>query len=1093
MRTCLVLLIFAASLSAQTKGTINGDITDSSGAAVPNATVKIRAVAIGVDRDASTNESGSFVVPYLPKGDYEVQVTASGFKSLVQSGVHLDTDQALTLRLQLEVGQISERVEVKSEIPPIEVSSGQVSHVLTASQIQNYALPGRNPYYMLGIMPGIVSRYGNFTTDFRGSSYSMGALMINGNRKDTNFVTLDGVNNGRVRDGVQVNNILGVDFIEEVNVYTSRYAPEFGRSTGGQINFITRRGTQDYHMSAYEFFLSDQFAANRFVLGDKPRTRFHNYGFTGGGPVYIPGKWNVEKSKLFFFVGYEARYLAGTNTKIGIVPSPLERSGNFSQSSRIPTDPTTGAPFANGIIPTNRISQLGQALQKLYPDPNYGGPGGNYIATENQPTDNGDFVFRTDYNIKQNWQLSVRGLHGAQNFTSPFDNVGNTIPLFPVYRFRRGNNLSVALTTTISPTLINEFTAGYSDYREDLILQGDGYQRQKWGINFPELFAGNNGNKIPVVNINGITGVTGSTQPSYARTPTFVFRDNLTKIAGSHNIKVGFYWEQMNMNELNQANDNGSFNFTSAASNPLNSGVPWANALLGNFDSYSESGAPAQTIYRAYAREFYAQDSWRLSKRFTLEYGLRYSLISPWSAKWNNMVAFMQQFWDPSKAPQVAANGSIVPNTGDPYNGLTLPGSGFPESAMGRVPAASDPAVQALFRGVPSGFNPLRTTNFQPRLSFAWDVFGNGKLAVRGGGGQFNGVTGIAYSGWYLGARPPLVQSATINNGFADNPGSGIPNNTRFPFDVGALPTDYKIPTVYSYSFGIQSAMPFKVVLDISYVGNTGRQLSYGRNLNYVSPEVQQANQGVDLRPFYPFRGLGGIDLVEPSATSQYNSMQLMVRRRFSDLNFSFAYTLGKNIGYGIEGIQRGPQDPRNIRPERSELEESRRHNVVITGTYTTPWFKNQRGFAGRILGGWSINAVTTWTTGRLYAPGLTGAPGQVANRPNVVGEWELSGDERTPFNYFNTAAFARPAAWTFGNSGKWVLRGPGTFDVSAFALKEVRILERALVQLRLEAFNALNHPYYTDLNTTLGASNFGQVAGVATQRYVQLGAKFMF
>jgi hypothetical protein len=443
----------------------------------------------------------------------------------------------------------------------------------------------------------------------------------------------------------------------------------------------------------------------------------------------------------------------------------------------------------------------------------------------------------------------------------------------------------------------------------------------------------------------------------------------------------------------------------------------------------------------------------------------------------------------------VAANGSIIPGTGDIYNGLTFPGSGFPDGTAARIPATGDPALQKLFRGVPSGFNPVRKTNFQPRLSFAWDMFGDGKMAIRAGAGAFNGTTGIAYSGWYLGgARAPFVQSASVSNGLADNPGSGIPNTTQFPINAGSLPTDYKIPTLYHYSFGIQRQLSFQTVLDLSYVGNTGRHLSFGRELNYLTPEVFAAHQGVDTRQFLPYRGLGSLYIVEPSATSQYNSLQVLVKRRTrSGLSYSFAYTLSKTIGYGNEGVAGGAQDPRNLRPERSELEESRRHNVVATHTYDVPWFKSQKGPLGRALGGWSVNGLWTWTTGRLYGPTLNSAPRQVAIRPNVVGDWYLPPEQRTANRWINTAAFARPADYTYGNAGKWVLRGPGTFDLSAFALKEVRILERATLQFRLEAFNALNHPYLTDIQTTFGNSDFGQTSGWSSQRYVQLGVKFMW
>ncbi|MCE5308799.1 MAG: carboxypeptidase-like regulatory domain-containing protein [Acidobacteriales bacterium] len=1093
-RPILVCILAALPLLAQYRGTINGELTDATGSVIPGAKVKVRGVAIGLERDTTSNAAGFFTVPNLPAAVYEVAVEATGFKSLTRTDVRLDVDLVLTLRLQLEVGQVTERVEVTGEAPPVEVSNGEVSRLLSSTQMQNYALPGRNPYYMLGILPGVVSRYGNFATDMRGGSYSMGGLQINGQRKDTNFMTLDGVSNTRNRDGVQVNNILGVDFIEEVKIQTSHYAPEYGRTTGAHLMFITRRGTSDFHGALYEFFVTDQFAATPFLQTTKPRTRYHNYGGTLGGPVYIPGKWNTDKSRLFFFVGVEARYSAGFNAKAAVLPTPLERSGDFSASAVKPLDPDTKAPFPSNLIPASRIGSFGKALQKIYPDPNWPGPGGNYYAVRNQPTENRDPMVRVDYNIKPNWQLSARVLKGQQDFTSPFDNTGNNIPLFEVYRDRRGNNYSLALNTTFSPTTVNEFTFGYSDFREDFRIIGDGVKRSTYGFAFPEIYPGNREDRIPNVSISGYQGISGSGQPSYVRTPTFTFRDNFTRIMGSHSLKAGFYWEAMNMNELNTANDNGSFSFGNSSSNPRNSGNSWANALLGNFDAYSESGPPAQTVYKAYAREFYIQDSWRLSRRFTIEYGMRYSLISPWWAKWNNMVVFMQRFWDPAKAPQLAANGSIIAGTGDIYNGLVLPGDGWPDSAKGRVAVAGDSDIARLFHGIPKYFNPLRKTNFQPRLSFAWDVFGDGKMAVRGGGGVFHGVTGIAYSGWYLGgSRAPLVLSSTITNGTADNPSGGIPNTTRFPIDAGSLPVDYKIPTVYIYSLGIQRQLPFKTALDVSYVGNTGRQLSMSRPLNFLTPTEAAAHVGVDTRPFLPYRGLGGLNIVEPSATSSYNSLQVGVTRRSGDLTYSLAYTFGKIIGYGNEGVAGGMQNPLDRRSERSELEESRRQNIVLLHTYELPWFKAQRGPIGRVLGGWSVSGIWTWNTGRLYAPGLTSAQRQVASRPDVVGEWSLDSSERTPFRWFRKEAFARPKDWTYGNAGKWVLRGPGAFDLSAFALKDVKMYERLKLQLRVEAFNAPNHPYWTDLNTTLGSSAFGQVGGISSMRYIQLGVKLLW
>ena len=1085
---CLSLAV--PLLNAQSRGAISGEVVDPAGALVPAAKVTIQSLSIGLQREVTSNDSGVFNVLSLPVGDYEIRIQAPGFKTLTRTSLRLDGDQVLNLKFQLEIGQLSDKMEVTTDAPVIETANGEVSRTVTTQQLQDFALAGRNSYYMLGIMPGVVSRYGNFSTDFRGLSFSMGGLQINGQRKDTNFITVDGISNTNSKDGVTQNNIVGVDFIEELKVATSHYAAEYGRTTGAQIAYTTRRGTQTYHMSAFEFFLSEAFSGQQYVIGGRPHLRYHDFGATLGGPVYIPGKWNQDKNKLFFFVGFEGRKTPGFTQKFINVPTVAEKGGDFSASTIKPIDPTTGAPFPNNQIPNSRISAFGQYIGKVYPNPNYVGPGGNFYNAGSQPTDAMDQIYRADYNIKPTWQLSFRFMPGSQESTSNFS--FNPFPLFGAVQTRRGDSSMVSLTTSINPTTVNEFSAGYSAYRETLGTNGDGAFRSAYGLTFPSLYTINHPTRIPVSLISGYQTITGGGYTKQA-TPTFTVRENFSKVLGAHILKAGVYFEQMSYNQLNAASDNGAFQFSSSAINPKNSKNPFANALLGNADAYQEGGPPVQTVYKGYDRELYVQDSWRVSSRLSAEFGLRYSFISPWSTKWNNTVAFMPQYWDPAKAPLVAANGILVPGSGDPYNGLVMPGSGFPDSANGRIPQYSDPAIKALFRGIPEGYNPLRKTNFQPRASLAWDVFGNGKLAIRTGAGIFQGVTPINNSGWALGARAPLTLNSTVLNASTDNPGAGIPYNPQTPIDAGSLPTDYKIPTVYNYSFGIQTLLPYKTALDVSYVGNAGRHLSWSRPLNFLTPAQQAAHPGVDPRPFLPYRGLNGIGLVEPAATSSYNSLQVTASRRTGNLTYNVAYTLGKILGYGNEGIAGGFQDPLNIRADRSELEESRRHNLVISHSYELPWFKSQKGILGHLAGGWNLTGLWMINSGRMYSVSMTGAPGQIASRPNLVGDWQLPVEERSLYRWFNTAAFARPAAYTYGNLGKWVLRGPGTFNTSAVALKNLRIAEKAIVQFRIECFNAMNHMDLTDINTNMGTGQFGQIGGLSTPRTFQFGAKFLW
>lgn len=1095
----LALLVLAGPAFAQyTRSRISGFVKDVTGAVIPGVNVTISSPAIGLTRTVATDDTGYYVASDLPSGTYQIVVEHPGFKAYRATDIRLDSDARLEVEVRLTVGAVAERIVVEAVAPPVDVNTGEIARQLSFEQVRELPLPGRNPYYMLGILPGAVARGGQFLGDFRGFSYSMGGIQINGQKKDTNFVTIDGINNSRVRDGVQVNNIVPIDFIEEVKILTTHYSPENGRTSGAQINYVTRRGTNAFHGGAFEFWSNDKLAAAYASLGirAKPRTRFHNYGWNIGGPIYIPGRWNTSKQKAFFFVGQEFRWLAGFNSKFANVPTPQELSGDFSQSLVKPIDPLTRLPFPNNRIPEARIGPNSRAIQKLFPAPNYTGPGGNYFSFSDQPQNSRDEIYRVDYNLKPRWLLSGRYTHGFQDFTSWYDNTGNNIPLFQANRGRSGNNFVLALNTTVGARTLNEFSVGYSDFRETFKLLGEGMKRSTYGFTFREVYPANRLGRIPTISISPYTAISPSGHPTKVATPTYVWRDNFTHNVGRHTLKFGMYLETTSMNDITQANDSGAFGFGASRQNPLSTGVALADALLGNFDGYSEAGEAIQVPYVTRQYEWYAQDSWKVRPNLSLEYGMRYAIIPPWRSKWNNISAFMISAYDPKKAPLVLPNGTLAPGTGDPLNGVVIPGSGFPSSAQSRFAALGD--LSRLFRGRPDGFVDTRYTNFQPRLSFAWDPFKTGKTSIRGGAGIFHGRSGIQNSGFMVGGNLPFVQQVSISNGQIDNPGGGTLFTVQTPVGIRAMPEEYKLPTVISYSFGVQRELPGRTLVDVSYVGNGGRHLLQSRELNWLSPEFQRANPGVDLRRFFPYYGLGGLSLQETSATSSYNSLQVAVTRRlYRGLMYGVAYTLAKQIGYGIEGPSPSPQDPTNLRLERSLTEEDRRHNLVISYVYELPeitrkW-RARQAWMGHVLGGWQISGAMTFNTGRHFNPGLTSASGQVASRPNVSGNPNLPRDKRTLFKYFDTSVFSRPPAYTYGNSGRFVITGPGTNNFDFSAMKNFRIHEDVKLQFRAEIWNLFNHPSYNGVATTLGRGDFGGVNSFFAPRYMQLGLKLYF
>ena len=1077
-RACMVLLL-AVSAVAQ-NASIRGIVEDPRGRRVPAASLSL--VSDSLRRETITSATGEYFFPDLGVGSYKLSVATPLFKTAV-SAVDLRVGSGVVLDFRLELSTRQDTMTV--EPPKVDLQSGETARVITRQELRNTGLSGRNAFLFLGALPGATALSGYFQADFRGFSRSTGPIMVNGQRNGTTLVTLDGINHTEPRAMTRTNSNPGIDFVDEVTVLATRYAPEYGRTTGAQVQYVTRRGGAAFHAAAWEYLLHDKLIAQQFLIGGRPRTRYHNFGWTSSGPVI--------RGRMFFFAGQEFRRLGGFSQNIVTVPTVLERQRDFSRSAIRPVDPLAGStPFPNGVIPESRLSRFGQSILRLYPEPNWAGLGGNYYSIRPEPQFLTDTTARIDYRFNSRWQMFGRLLHSKTDTTSPFNQTANRIPLFDMNQRVYGNNYTLAVTASLAAQTVNQLQAGYSDSRESLNIVNGGADRKHFGLDFlQEFFPGNRENRIPNVNIGGYQAMSGSAHPTFTITPMYTIRDNMSHLKGSHSLKAGFYLERPGIDQLNQGNDNGAFNFVASTTNVNNARNPLASAFLGYFDSYVESSTPVVTPYRTRILEFYAQDTWRARRNLSVEYGVRYSILPPWWSTWNNIAAFQVSAWDRAKVPRFNPNGSLVPGTGDRYNGVVLPGNGWPEEAKGNVTLADTGSLNRLFRGRPRGLIDTNRFDIQPRVSFSWDPFSRGRTALRGGGGVFHQAPTLNAGGFSLGGLAPFVEQITLGAGNADNLRAGIPADAVFPLDFSALPERRRTPTVYAFSLGVQRELPGRIVVDTGYVGNLGRFLPHGRPLNFLPPEVQRNNIGRDLRDLLPFPGMQSLNQYETSATSSYHSLQVAANKRMTHgLQWRVSYTWAKSMGYTTETTSPAPQDPTNLRPERSELEQSRRHVLVVTHLFELPRFQRAPRAVRLMLNGWTWSGTFLVSSGRRFDSLLTPVTGQIAIRPNVSRNPNLPNDRRTLAAYFDTAAFTRPAAFELGTAGRMILVGPGIVNYDASLAKRFMFGERLWMEIRGEAFNTANHPNPNGFVTLFGNRAFGQVNSFAPPRYFQVSGR---
>jgi hypothetical protein len=1120
----LMLSFLAATLSLRaqsTSGSMSGTVQDKNGATIPNARVVVTDQSRQISFTATTDSEGRFAFAQLQPGRYNIKVESSGFRKFELKGVVLNANDKLSVGdLTLEVGAVEQIVEVVSEGQQLKTESGERSDALVGEQLQNVAVNSRTYLALAAVTPGVIVT-GNFQT---AGHAGLGTISANGARFNQNQLTLNGVGNVDTGNNGDQLATVSLDSVQEYKILTSNYQAEYGRSAGAQINVVTKSGGKEFHGSGYLFHRHEGLNANNWKNNrdglQRNLYRFNDVGYTIGGPVKIPKL--LPEDKLFFFWSQEyQRQLRPQGRRDVTVPTALERQGNFSQSvdrngAKVfikdplksglcnATDQT--ACFSNNIIPEGRLYAPGLAILNIFPLPN--APGNNGFNFTTQTPDSyprREDMLRIDANLSDNWKMFGHFLNNFDSVTSDYGSfvLGSNTPFgTPITDTRPGRSYAVGLTTIISPTTTNEFTWGYSHNQINIDPVNDGLTRDANGLtNLPVLFPGAIQNDfIPRFQFNG-TRISNepffgtNNAPFFNYNTTIDFIDNFSKVWNQHLFKAGVYLQRSRKDQTSFANSSGQFNFGDNSGNPLDSGFGFANAALGVFTSFNQASQYATGRYRYTNLEFYLQDTWKVTRRLTMDYGMRFYYIQPQFDSSLQTSTFLPDRYDPSKAvrlyrPVLNAQGQRV--AFDPVTGETRPGTDIGKI----VPNSGD-----MFNGIAQAGQDVnkylmenRGIQYGPRLGIAFDVTGSQSLVVRAGAGIFYD----RFQGnetFDMLTNPPTTLAPTLVNGLVNDIN---PNSVLFaPFGLHAFSFEGKIPTVYNYSLGVQAKLPYELLLDVAYVGSASRHLLQRLNINPIqygatflpqnqdltkNSNVPLGSRAFDADFLRPFQGYGSITLHQMGGTSNYNSLQVGLNRRFArGLFFGLAYTWSKALATVTNDGDFIRIDGNTRLANYGPAGFDRRHNFSINYIYELPNVARRFGVDNKltraIFDGWQISGITRFQSGSPFSVGLnipnigsqniTGSNTEPA-RVRLIGD-PLQGISDDPLRRLNPAAFAPPAVGSIGlDSPVNYLTTPGINNWDMTLQKTFSIKESVRLQLRADAFNVFNHTQFSGINSTI-------------------------
>jgi len=1122
----LVLVLSASYICAQNStGEIDGTVTDSTNAVIPNASVILTNTdQNAVVRTLKTDGQGQFVAAQLATGHYLLTIKASGFQKLVEHGIEVHVNQQTAVHVVLQPGETSETITVSAAPLAPETQSPAAGTLIGGSQVEQLSLAGRNYESLLSLQPGVsgdipasINR-GHFSST---GSTNNADFQVNGQRTSQNGYYLDGADILNHGSSTQASMFPSIDAIQEMNLLRNSYGAQYGGSGSAIIAMQTRSGTTVFHGDAFEFFRSQILNANNYFNNlahvARPGIRMNDYGYSLGGPVWIPHRTDVHNTKTFFFILQELLRSETQSTEtLSNIPTQAQRQGIFAAPVCVAYSGSTCTQSATSITNIDPTAQtyLKDILNKT-PLPNNPNDPQGLIASETGISNETQTVIRIDHRFDQRLSIFFRYLNDPFHLLVPNGVFGSSgIPGVATSTiFNSGTSYLGHVTFVLDSTTVID--GGYAYTPSSSTAKAIGLIAESNSPDIqPTLPYVSTVDRVPSLSIDGrsYSATSPYDNPAHYH-QVFV---NVTHTSGRHTFYMGGVFESMSSSSDSGSTNGGVFTFGATAV-PSGSSASqfmqsFANFLEGRVSTFSQTSINAAGSVNSNLYEGYFQDDFRASTRLTLNGGVRYTLVqTPYAGPFLGastipFTNFVPSQYNAANAPTIGSNGLIC--TASP-----CPGGAAPNSAY-------NPLNGIIIAGKTSPYGNAVASqpklDFAPRAGFAWDVRENGTTSLRGGYGIYYIQNNLGPFQAAAHVNPPFITTTTIPNTSFDSPGNGIPVASSSPLVMTASQEETIQPYSQDWSLDLQQQAGKSILVDIGYYGDRGTHLLGEEDINqplpgaYVQDGVIPGNKitasnTAMLNRIRPFLGFGVIPMYGPMFTSNYHSLQTSLAKRFRDGSIvNVDYTWSKALTNSQSDSGKGPQSIYDLRTEYGRAAFNRTSVFSANVVYNLPFFRSQHGLVGYALGGWETTAIIGYASGlplsaaskNVDPAGLgllaSGTPAQA--RPDQIANPNNSAPHHLK-QWFNTAAFAQVPAGEYrpGNAHVNSITGPGyeVWNLSIF--KNIAIRDQAKMQFRVESFNTLNHTNFSGVAATLAQSNYGQVTSSGEARVVQLAAKITF